>query len=70
MAAPILRAPLDLIDPDERIAAGKALRDRLRRGQHRDWQPDDDRADPIAILKRSDRGRLLLTVVLESGVAG
>ncbi len=67
MAAPILRAPLDLIDPDERIAAGRALRDRLRRGQHSDWRPDNDRADPIAILKRSDRGRLRRLVPIRYG---
>ena len=37
--------------PDERIAAGKALRDAVPRQSHADWKPSANRRDPIDILK-------------------
>lgn len=43
---------------DERIAAGKALRERVLRKAHADWTPSRDRRDPIDILEESNRGRL------------
>ena len=42
----------------ERMAAGKALRDRVPRTAHAKWTPAADRPDPVALLKESDRGRL------------
>src|SRR5271154_4856977 len=42
----------------ERLAAGKALRDRVPRPAHAKWAPAADRPDPVALLKESDRGRL------------
>src|SRR5580693_2495962 len=42
----------------ERMAAGKALRDRVPRPAHAKWTPAADRPDPVAVLKESDRGRL------------
>src|SRR6516164_4761954 len=43
---------------DERMTAGRKLRERLPRGSHAEWGPPANRPDPISILKRSDRGRL------------
>src|SRR5271166_1424117 len=42
----------------ERMAAGKALRDRVPRNSHAKWSRPSDRPDPVALLKESDRGRL------------
>lgn len=42
----------------ERVAAGKALRDRVSRSAHAAWDPPTDRADPIAALEQSNLGRL------------
>src|SRR5271155_5303896 len=43
---------------EERMAAGRALRDRVPRPSHGKWAPAADRPDPVALLKESDRGRL------------
>jgi uncharacterized protein (DUF2252 family) len=43
---------------EERMAAGKALRERVPRSSHAKWSPAPDRPDPIAVLKESNRGRL------------
>ncbi len=37
---------------------GKALRERVPRSGHADWKPGPRRPDPIALLKRSDVGRV------------
>src|SRR5271170_5004705 len=42
----------------ERMAAGKALRERVPRTSHAKWAPAPDRPDPVTLLKESDRGRL------------
>src|ERR1700758_1183686 len=42
----------------ERISAGKALREQLPRKSHAEWAPPPNRPDPIKVLQRSDRGRL------------
>jgi uncharacterized protein (DUF2252 family) len=42
----------------ERMAAGKALRERVPRTSHAKWVPRADRPGPIELLKNSDRGRL------------
>jgi len=42
----------------ERLAAGKALREKVPRPSHGVWAAPDGRPDPIELLKRSDRGRL------------
>jgi uncharacterized protein (DUF2252 family) len=47
------------IRPLEEVrAAGKALRDKLPRAQHRKWKAGPGRADPLQILRASDQGRL------------
>jgi uncharacterized protein (DUF2252 family) len=43
---------------EERLIAGKALRKKVPRASHAKWVSPADRADPIALLKRADRGRL------------
>ena len=42
----------------DRLAAGRALRGRSQRSLHGDWQPAQDRPDPIATLLESDKGRI------------
>ncbi len=46
------------MSPEDQLAAGKALRDKLPRLQHGQRREDKNRADPIQILKKSDAGRL------------
>jgi uncharacterized protein (DUF2252 family) len=52
---------------DERIAAGKALRDLTPRQSHADWKPPKDRRDPIEILQESDQDRLPELVPIRYG---
>ena len=56
----ITKARGDSLGPTvkERMAAGKALRERVPRGSHAKWKPAPDRPDPVTLLKESDRGRL------------
>ncbi len=42
----------------ERLAEGKALRERVPRASHAQWKPPPSRPDPIQLLKHADRGRL------------
>src|SRR5262245_32521825 len=44
--------------PDQRRAAGKALRERVPRERHAEWKASARRPDPIEILIASNRGRL------------
>jgi hypothetical protein len=43
---------------EERLSAGKKLRDKTPRGVHAKWTPGVNRADPVELLKHADRGRL------------
>ena len=43
---------------EERMAQGKALRERVPRGAHGKWKAPADRPDVVATLKASDHGRL------------
>jgi uncharacterized protein (DUF2252 family) len=43
---------------EERMTAGKALRERVSRTSHAKWSHPPDRPDPVTLLKESDRGRL------------
>ncbi|MFN5320638.1 MAG: DUF2252 domain-containing protein [Planctomycetota bacterium] len=52
---------------DERIAAGKALRERVPRDSHAVWKPPGDRRDPIDILRESNEGRLPELVPIRYG---
>jgi uncharacterized protein (DUF2252 family) len=50
----------DLLGPtvNERMAAGKALREKVPRASHTKWDVPRGRPDPIELLRHSDRGRL------------
>ncbi|MFO0904254.1 MAG: DUF2252 domain-containing protein [Pirellulales bacterium] len=51
----------------ERIAAGKALRDSVPRESHAEWKPPTPRRDPLAILKRSNQGRMAELIPIRYG---
>jgi uncharacterized protein (DUF2252 family) len=56
-----------IVSPDERVAAGKALRDKIPREQHGHWNGMKGRADPIALLHKSDAGRLKKLIPIRYG---
>src|SRR5580693_5069932 len=43
---------------EDRLAAGKKLREKVPRSSHSLWTSEKNRVDPIALLQESDRGRL------------
>jgi uncharacterized protein (DUF2252 family) len=43
---------------EERLAAGRALRQKVPRSAHGSWAPAARRADPIELLQHSDHGRV------------
>ena len=43
---------------EDRLAAGKKLREKVPRSSHSRWTSEKNRVDPIALLQESDRGRL------------
>jgi uncharacterized protein (DUF2252 family) len=51
----------------ERLAAGKALRDRVPRKDHAAWEPRPKRRDPIDVLEESNHGRLRELVPIRYG---
>jgi len=51
----------------ERLAAGKALRERVPRESHAEWKSPRRGRDPIAILDASNRGRLQELVPIRYG---
>jgi uncharacterized protein (DUF2252 family) len=59
-------APL-LLCRAERLAAGKALRDRVPRASHAEWKPSKKRRDPIDILEASNKDRLPQLVPIRYG---
>ncbi|MGE8165357.1 DUF2252 domain-containing protein [Paraburkholderia sp. NPDC080076] len=52
---------------EERLAAGRALRDRVPRNSHADWTPSAQRRDPIEILEESNLDRLPELVPIRYG---
>lgn len=52
---------------DERIAAGKALRDRVPRESHAVWEPPANRRNPIDILQESNQDRLAQLIPIRYG---
>jgi uncharacterized protein (DUF2252 family) len=42
----------------ERFSSGRALREKTPRSVHASWVPATNRADPVELLKKADRGRL------------
>ena len=53
--------------PDERRTRGKALRREVPRRDHGEWEPPDNRRDPIALLHASNEGRVLELVPIRFG---
>ncbi len=51
----------------ERLAAGKALREKTPRSSHAGWQPDAKREDPIAILEQQATSRVPELVPIRYG---
>lgn len=47
-----------LLPVEDRLAAGKALRERCTRKSHAQWKAPARRPDPVGLLLESDRGRL------------
>lgn len=52
---------------DDRIAAGKALRDSVPRQSHASWKPPANRRDPIDLLKESNQDRMPELVPIRYG---
>jgi uncharacterized protein (DUF2252 family) len=46
------------LTPAERAARGRALRERLPRSRHGEWEPAADRADPVDLLEQQARTRV------------
>lgn len=56
-----------LLPREERLAAGRALRDSVPRSSHANWTASATRRDPIALLEESNRGRLPELVPIRYG---
>jgi uncharacterized protein (DUF2252 family) len=48
----------DLAPVAERVAAGRALRERVPRSSHAGWTPATDRPDPVTLLEEQSAGRV------------
>ncbi|MCS6812852.1 MAG: DUF2252 domain-containing protein [Cyanobacteria bacterium] len=46
------------MSPEDRQAAGRALRQTIPRSAHRDWQPKSDRPHPLDLLAKSNQQRI------------
>jgi uncharacterized protein (DUF2252 family) len=51
----------------QRMAAGKALREKVPRKSHASWRAPVDRSDPIDVLAQSNRGRLAKLLPIRYG---
>ena len=56
-----------MASPEERAAAGKALRDKIPRKQHSEWKEVDGRPSPIDLLHKSDAGRMKKLAAIRYG---
>src|SRR6516164_10964295 len=61
------RRTVHIVSPDERTAAGKALRDKTPRQQHGRWGEFNERVNPIELLHRSDAGRMNKLIAIRYG---
>ena len=62
-----LAAKVEFRSRDERIAAGKLLRDTAPRTSHAAWVPSAERRDPVDILEESNRERVPELVPIRYG---
>lgn len=60
-----LRTPLP--SDQERRAVGRALRDRVKRGDLGRWQPSAGRRDPVVIIEETNSGRLERLIPIRIG---
>jgi uncharacterized protein (DUF2252 family) len=58
---------LEFLSRDERLAAGKALRDKVPREHHAVWKRPAKRRDPIDVLEESNRDRMPELVPIRYG---
>jgi uncharacterized protein (DUF2252 family) len=56
-----------IVSPEERVAAGKALRQKIPRGWHGQWHDVKGRPNPIDLLLKSDAGRLKTLLAIRYG---
>jgi uncharacterized protein (DUF2252 family) len=61
------RIALHVASPDERKAAGKALRDKIPRERHGEWNEAKGRLNPIELLHKSDAGRMKKLLAIRYG---
>ena len=59
--------PIAFRSRDERLAAGKALRESVPRTSHAVWVPRRDRRNPIEVLEESNRDRMAQLVPIRYG---
>ena len=52
---------------EERSAAGRALREEIRRGALGRWRPAEDRPDPVDLIEDAHEGRLQRLVPVRVG---
>jgi uncharacterized protein (DUF2252 family) len=57
----------ELRSSEERRQMAKALRKRVPRSGHGDWQPGADRPDPISLLQQQDEGRISYLLPIKYG---
>jgi hypothetical protein len=62
-AAPVAH----IVSPDARVAAGKALRDKIPREQHGHWNGARGRPKPVDLLHKSDVGRIRELIAIRYG---
>ena len=72
LVGPLARRPANAQRPEfrpreERVEAGKTLRQTLPRGSHATWKPPARHRDPVAILEASNRDRLPQLVPIRYG---
>ncbi len=58
---------IDHKTPEERQAAGKALRREVPRSSHSDWSPAADRPDPVDLITSQDADRVQWLVPIRRG---
>jgi uncharacterized protein (DUF2252 family) len=65
--APARDSATHIVSPEDRAAAGKALRDKVPREWHGGWKKFKGRPSPIDILHKSDAGRIKELVPIRYG---
>ncbi len=64
---PETERPAHSVPTDDLVAAGKRVRDKIPRAAQGIWKRHKDRADPLAILRVSDEGRMQELVPIRYG---